>query len=57
MFVALTISRLGINMAESFNERQIHVCNQIMTPERTRMHDDLLESLAVLRINREWFQD
>ena len=56
MFVELTMSPLVLNMAESLNERQIHVFNKIMTPELTRMHDDLLESLAVLQMNRELFQ-
>ena len=54
-FVAFAMTRLAPNMAESFNERQIHVCNQIMTCDRTSMHDDLLESLAVLRMNSKWF--
>jgi hypothetical protein len=54
-FVAFIMARLGPNMAESFNERQIHVCNQIMTSDRTSMHDDMLESLAVLRMNSKWF--
>jgi hypothetical protein len=54
-FVAFAMTRLAPNMAESFNERQISVCNQIMTCDRTSMHDDLLESLAVLRMNSKWF--
>jgi hypothetical protein len=54
-FIAFIMARLGANMAESYNERQIHVCNQIMTSDRTSMQDDLLESLAVLRMNSKWF--
>ena len=53
-FVSFLMSRMGDNMAESYNERQIHVCNQIMTADRTCMDDDLLEILAVLRMNRTW---
>jgi hypothetical protein len=45
---------MGDNMAESWCERQIHVCNQIMTCDRTSMGDDLLEWLAVLRMNSAW---
>ena len=53
-FVSFLMSRMGDNMAESYNERQIHVCNQIMTADRTCMDGDLLEILAVLRMNRTW---
>ncbi|HIL95038.1 MAG TPA: hypothetical protein EYG51_03880 [Pseudomonadales bacterium] len=53
-FVAFLMARVGDNMAESYNERQIHVCNQIMTSDRTSMNDDILEWLAVLRMNRVW---
>jgi hypothetical protein len=56
-YVAFTMAQLVPNMAESYNERQIHVCNQIMTTDRTSMHDDLLEALAVLRMNSKWILD
>ena len=52
--VSFIMARMGDNMAESWCERQIHVCNQIMTCDRTRMGSDLLEWLAVLRMNRAW---
>jgi len=52
--VSFIMARMGDNMAESWCERQIHVCNQIMTCDRTSMGSDLLEWLAVLRMNRAW---
>ena len=53
-YVAFVMARLAPNMAESFNERQIHVTNQILTSDRTSMKDDLLEVLAILRMNSKW---
>ena len=52
--VSFIMARMGDNMAESWCERQIHVCNQIMTSDRTSMGKDLLEWLAVLRMNSAW---
>ena len=52
--VSFVMARMGDNMAESWCERQIHVCNQIMTSDRTSMGKDLLEWLAVLRMNSAW---
>ena len=52
--VAFLMARLGPNMAESYNERQIHVSNQIMTADRTSMHDDILEPIVLLRMNSDW---
>jgi len=55
-FVPYAMSRLGDNMAESFNERQIHVVNQIMTADRCLISSRLLEYLAVLRMNSCWME-
>ena len=52
--VSFIMARMGDNLAESWCERQIHVSNQIMTCDRTSMGPDLLEWLAVLRMNSAW---
>jgi hypothetical protein len=54
--VSFIMARMGDNLAESWCERQIHVSNQIMTCDRTSMGPDLLEWLAVLRMNSAWMQ-
>ena len=54
--VPFSITVVGANMAESFCEREIHVVNQIMTPERTSLDDVTLEKLAVLRMNRQFME-
>jgi len=54
--VSFIMSRLSMNLAESFNERQLHVCAQIMRPERTGIKPDLMEWLALLRMNRVWME-
>ena len=54
--VSFIMSRLSMNLAESFNERQLHVCAQIMRPERTAIKPDLMEWLALLRMNRVWME-
>ena len=56
IFVSFLLARLGDNMAESWCERHIHICNQIMTKMRTSMHADLLNWLAVLRMNVDWIE-
>lgn len=35
----------------------VHVCNQIMTCKRTSMGNDLLEWMAVLRMNYDWIEE
>ena len=45
------------NLSEGFNERHIHVINQIMTPERTSLSDDHLEKLGVLRMNEAYMRE
>ena len=54
LVVSFIMARMGDNLAESWCERQIHVSNQIMTCDRTSMGPDLLEWLAVLRMNSAW---
>lgn len=56
IFVNFVMKTLADLQAESFNERQISVANDIMTAKRTRMHSDLLAWLAVLRMNRKWIE-
>ena len=48
---------LACNQAESFNERHIHVANQIMTADRTLLDPKRLEEMAVLRMNDAWIQE
>ena len=55
-FVSFIMEHLADNMAESINERHIHIGNQIMTCDRTSMSPELLERLAVLRMNCDWMQ-
>ena len=40
----------------SLGPRQLHVCAQIMRPERTGIKPDLMEWLALLRMNRVWME-
>ena len=48
---------LACNQSESFNERHIHVANQIMTVDRTLLDPKRLEEMAVLRMNDAWIQE
>jgi hypothetical protein len=50
--VPFSVSIIGANMAESFEERIISVMNLIMTPQRTSLSDTHAEKLCVLRVNR-----
>ena len=49
--IAFASSVIGSNMSESFCEREISIVNQIMTTKRTRITDNRLEKLSVLRMN------
>jgi hypothetical protein len=54
--VPYSVSIIGANMAETFNERQFSAMNLIMTTKRTRLSDRQLEILAVLRMNRSYMR-
>ena len=54
--VPFSVSIIGANMAESFEERIISVMNQIMTPQRTSLSDTHAEKLCVLRVNRSYMR-
>ena len=44
------------NPASSFCERMISVANDVMTDGRTVLDDDLLEAVAILRMNRKFIE-
>ena len=54
--VPYSVSIIGANMAETFNERQFSAMNLIMTTKRTRLSDRQLEILAVLRMHRAYMR-
>ena len=54
--VPYAVSIIGANMSETYSERHISVVNQILTVKRTRLGDEMLEKLAVLRMNRTFMR-
>ena len=54
--VPYAVSIIGANMSETYSERHISVVNQILTVKRTRLGDEMLEKLAVLRMNRAFMR-
>ena len=54
--VPYAVSIIGANMSETYSERHISVVNQVLTVKRTRLGDEMLEKLAVLRMNRAFMR-
>jgi len=53
----ITLAVIGGNLSQSHCERIVSAANIIMTDGRTLLGDQMLESLTLLRMNRDYMAD
>ena len=54
--IPFACSVVGANMSESFCEREVSIVGQIISKRRTRLSDEMVEMLTVLRMNAAFMQ-